>query len=167
MNIRQWESCVQSGCCVCSQSIKNNVSTIQSIVCNCFNATKSFCINMWRWMKHGSTTSLWSQISSQLSGQQQVKAIQTEQRHKHQQVKFWPPYFRMHKVFCSSITLKKEKLSIVNIWPSVCDLGSIPGRVIPKTLKMVLDTTLLNTRQYKVCIKGKGEQSRERSSTSV
>ena len=45
------------------------------------------------------------------------------------------------------------------------DLGSIPGHVIPKTLKMVLDTSLLNTQQYKVCIKGKVEQSRERSST--
>ena len=44
------------------------------------------------------------------------------------------------------------------------DLGSIPGRVIPKTLKMALDTFLLNTQQYKVCIKGKVEQSRERSS---
>ena len=42
------------------------------------------------------------------------------------------------------------------------DLCSIPGKVIPKTLKMVLDTFLLNTRQYKVCIKGKVEQSRER-----
>ena len=27
------------------------------------------------------------------------------------------------------------------------DLGSIPGRVIPKTLKMVLNTSLLNTQQ--------------------
>ena len=44
------------------------------------------------------------------------------------------------------------------------DLGSIPGRVIPKTLKMVLDTSLLNTQQYKVRIKGKVGQSRERSS---
>ena len=44
------------------------------------------------------------------------------------------------------------------------DLGSIPGRVIPKTQKMVLDATLLNTQQYKVCIKSKVEQSRERSS---
>ena len=44
-------------------------------------------------------------------------------------------------------------------------LGSIPGRVIPKTLKMVLDTALLNTQQYKVHIKSKVEQSRERSST--
>ena len=44
------------------------------------------------------------------------------------------------------------------------DLGSIPGCIIPKTLKMVLDTFLLNTQQYNVRIKGKVEQSRERSS---
>ena len=44
------------------------------------------------------------------------------------------------------------------------DRGSIPGRVIPKTQKMVLDAPLLNIRQYKVGIKGKVEQSRERSS---
>ena len=42
------------------------------------------------------------------------------------------------------------------------DLGSIPGRVILKTQKMVLDTFLLNTQQYKVRIKGKVEQSREK-----
>ena len=41
--------------------------------------------------------------------------------------------------------------------------GSIPGWVIPKTLKMVLDTSLPNTQQYEVRIKGKVEQSRERS----
>ena len=45
------------------------------------------------------------------------------------------------------------------------DQGSIPGRVIPKTQKMVLDATLLNTQHYKVWIKGKVEQSKERSST--
>ena len=44
------------------------------------------------------------------------------------------------------------------------DLDSIPDRVIPKTLKMVLDTSLLNTQQYKVCIKGKVEQFMERTS---
>ena len=37
------------------------------------------------------------------------------------------------------------------------------GRVIPKTQKMVLDAALLNTQHYKVRIKGKVEQSRERS----
>ena len=44
------------------------------------------------------------------------------------------------------------------------DLGSIPGQVIPKTQKMVLDASLINTQQYKVKIKGEVEQSRERSS---
>ena len=33
-----------------------------------------------------------------------------------------------------------------------------------RLLKMVLDTSLLNTQQYKVRIEGKMEQSRERSS---
>ena len=33
------------------------------------------------------------------------------------------------------------------------DLGLIQGRVIPKTQKMVLDATLLNTQYYKVRVK--------------
>ena len=44
------------------------------------------------------------------------------------------------------------------------DRGSIPGRIIPKTQKMVLDAVLLNTQYYKVRFKGKVEQSREWSS---
>ena len=44
------------------------------------------------------------------------------------------------------------------------DLGSIPGRIIPKTLKMVFDTSLFNTQHYKVRIKCKEEHSWERSS---
>ena len=55
---------------------------------------------------------------------------------------------------------------IVRVFPNgPGDLGSILGQVIPKTQKMVLDATLLNTQYYKVRIKGKVEQSRERSST--
>ena len=42
------------------------------------------------------------------------------------------------------------------------DLGSISGRVIPKTLKMVLDTSLLKTKEFMVRIKSKVEQSREK-----
>ena len=45
------------------------------------------------------------------------------------------------------------------------DLGSMPGRVIPKTPEMVLDAALLNTQHYKVRIKGKMEQSRKWSWT--
>ena len=43
-------------------------------------------------------------------------------------------------------------------------LGSIAGRVILETLKMVLDTSLVNTQQYKVRIESKVDQSRERNS---
>ena len=42
------------------------------------------------------------------------------------------------------------------------DSGSIPGHVLPNTFKMVLDTSLQNTQQYKVRIKGKMKQSNER-----
>ena len=44
------------------------------------------------------------------------------------------------------------------------DRGSIPGRIIPKTLKTVLDNSLLNTQHYKVRIKGKVEQLKEKNS---
>ena len=44
------------------------------------------------------------------------------------------------------------------------DWGSIPSRIIPKTQKMVLDTSLLNTQNYKMQIKDKVGQYRERNS---
>ena len=44
------------------------------------------------------------------------------------------------------------------------DQSSILGRIIPKTQKMVLDSSLLSKQSYKIRIKGKVEQSREWSS---
>ena len=44
------------------------------------------------------------------------------------------------------------------------DLGLIPGLVMSKTQKMVLNASLLNTQHYKVRITGKVDQSKERSS---
>ena len=44
------------------------------------------------------------------------------------------------------------------------DPGSIPGRVIPKTQKMVLDSSLLNIQHYKARIKGNVGKYRERIS---
>ena len=78
-------------------------------------------------------------------------------------------------IMSNQISIKEEMLSIYIYIPDIGlavrvfangpgDLGSIPGRVIPKTQKMVLDASLLNTQHYKVQIKGKVEQSRERSS---
>ena len=46
------------------------------------------------------------------------------------------------------------------------DRGSIFGRAIPKTQKVVLDTSLFNTQHYKVGIKSKVERSKERSTPS-
>ena len=45
--------------------------------------------------------------------------------------------------------------------------SSIPGRVIPGIQKMAVDATLLNTQHYKVQIKGKVEQFREKSSAPL
>ena len=47
-------------------------------------------------------------------------------------------------------------------WPSKA--GFNPRSSHTKDSKMVLDTSLLNTQHYKVMIKGKVEQSREKSS---
>ena len=44
------------------------------------------------------------------------------------------------------------------------DLGSILRPVKQRTLKLILDISLLNTQQYKVRIKGKVKQSWEKSS---
>ena len=54
--------------------------------------------------------------------------------------------------FLSSLILNK-KTQLIGLVSRVFangpgDLGSIQGRVIPKTFKMVLDTSLLNTQQY-------------------
>ena len=57
--------------------------------------------------------------------------------------------------------LKKYLLGMFANGPAV--RSSIPGRVIRKTQKMLLDAALLNTQNYKVRIKDKVEQSRERS----
>ena len=43
------------------------------------------------------------------------------------------------------------------------DWGSVPGRVIPKTQKIVPNVSLLNTQDCKVRIKTKVEQSKELS----
>ena len=45
------------------------------------------------------------------------------------------------------------------------DQGSILVEPYQRLKKIVLDTSLLNTQYYKVCIKSQVEQSRERSST--
>ena len=77
-----------------------------------------------------------------------------------------PPFLCLYKFSCT-ISL------MIYIYIYIYRFNGREGRVfandlesmiIPKTLKMVLDTALLNTQQYNVSIKGKVEQSKERSS---
>ena len=50
------------------------------------------------------------------------------------------------------LNVYKQKIDVELLLNGQENLGSIPGHVISKTLKMVLDTSLLNTQQYKVHI---------------
>ena len=61
--------------------------------------------------------------------------------------------------------LKPDICMIVRVFANgIGDQGSILGQVIPRTQKMVLDGSLRNAYHYKVRIKGKVEQPREKSS---
>ena len=69
-------------------------------------------------------------------------------------------------VICREVFLSNTILYIILLYRAIGlmnrvfandpgDRGSIAGRVIPKTQKMVLDATLLSTQHCKVRIKGK------------
>ena len=79
---------------------------------------------------------------------------------------FLPPQFSIVKTHTHIHTYIHTYIHTIGLGVRVFangpgDLGSIPGRVIPKTQKMVLDASLLSTQHYKVRIKGKVEQSRK------
>ena len=71
----------------------------------------------------------------------------------------WGPICRANRTIQSFIGLIGRVFT-----NALGDQDSIPGQVIPKTQKIVLDASLLNPQHYKVWIKGEVEQSRERSS---
>ena len=70
-----------------------------------------------------------------------------------------------HTTMCKLFVFDRNTWCHVTATNNLGDQGLITGRVIPKTLKMVLNTYLLNTQHYKVHIKGKVEQSRKKNST--
>ena len=89
-------------------------------------------------------------------------------------------HIAQHKYYCSKLEIKRPReigLSLsIYIYNGLVgrvfangpgDRGSIPGRVIPRTLKMVLGTSFLNIQQYKVRTKGRVGQSWERSSAPL
>ena len=83
-------------------------------------------------------------------------------------------YIYIYVCVCVSVVLFRDHYQLLIVYQPITlmgrvftnglkDQGSIPGRVIPKTQKIVLDASLLNTQDYKVQIKSKVEESRERS----
>ena len=61
------------------------------------------------------------------------------------------------KYFFDSVIVFKFGMMVREFTNGPGDLGSIPGQAIPKTQKMVLTASLLNTQHHKVQIKGKVE----------
>ena len=71
-------------------------------------------------------------------------------------------YNYIYANICVHICLYKYVYLYIRVQLSVNGLGNrgiIPGRVIPKTQKMVFDTSLFNTQYYNVRIKGKVQSS--------
>ena len=99
--ICQWESCDEYGYPFAhSRSKTTTYQRFRGLFATILNATKrSFCVNIWEWRKHESTSSLHNQISSYLCGQQQAKIFQMIQRRKHGLARFdhrvfgWTRYF--------------------------------------------------------------------------
>ena len=106
-----------TNCRVCSYPAENNnASRIKSAVSSCSSEVKMiFCVGMWQWMKDGSTTIHLKQKDRQLSGQQLVKATQSDQNLISGLARY--PSFGMRMVFCSSTILRKVKpLTETNTW---------------------------------------------------
>ena len=74
-----------------------------------------------------------------------------------------PHYLKQLFVIHMTVTVVRSYFSVSDtvFANSPGDRGSIPGRVIPKTEKIVLDAALVNTQHYKVRITGKVERFRE------
>ena len=96
------QSCWQSGCHVCSQHVDNSEHCLQLFQHHREILYK--CDNRWNLDPplHSGVKSAVSCMDN--SWWKPSKAF----RHKHQQARFWPPYFEMPKVFCS-ITLNGHK----------------------------------------------------------
>ena len=91
---------------------------ILSAVWSCSSEVKRiFCVGMWQWMKHVSTTTHLKQKDRQLSGQQLVKAVQNDQKLNSRLARLWHPYFGSRMVFyLSTMLIKVKQLTAIITW---------------------------------------------------
>ena len=96
----------------------NNASRIQNAVWSCSGEVKRiFCVGMWQWMKHRSTSAHPKQKYRQLSGQQLVKAVQRDHKLNSGLARLWQPYSGTRMVSCLSTILRKVKpLTMTITW---------------------------------------------------
>ena len=95
LHICVWESSVQDGCRDCSQSTKNAsfVWPLRTKIWPMLTAfQKSFCVDLWRWMKHGYATILHNHVKGQNSGLNLVQLHQSVQKRNNRLGKLWLMY---------------------------------------------------------------------------
>ena len=98
-------------------------------------------------MKNGSTTTHLIQKDRQLSGQQLVKAVQSDQKLNNGLARLWHPYFGTRMVFYLSTVLRK-----VNHQQRLlhCITGSIERRNQEKTASHAKENSAVPLRQCTV-----------------
>ena len=95
------------------------------------------------WIHHYTPESNWQSAEWTARGENRTKRPKTQIS----PVRFWAPYFIMHTVFYSSITLRKEEPSILNIiWRYWC----IEGRNCERTTPNEEEKSALSPRQCTV-----------------
>ena len=79
-----------------------------SLVWSCSSKVKRIlCVGMRQWMIHGSTTTHLKQKDRQLSGQQLVKAVQSDHKLNSGMARLWHLYYGSCMVFCLSTILRE------------------------------------------------------------
>ena len=91
IDICVWENSMQDECRECSQSTKNAfVWPLRNKILPILTAIpKSFCVELWRLMKHGSTIMLPNHLQGQNSGINLVKVHQSVQERTNRLGKLW------------------------------------------------------------------------------
>ena len=84
-----------------------------------------------------------------------MTGLGNQEKRGHQRKKGTTEIFH-RRIYHGTYSASEPKITKVGLMNPE-DRGSIPGRVIPKTQKMLLDAASLNTQHYKVRIKDKVE----------
>ena len=109
---------------------------------------------MWQWMKRGSTTTTYlRQKDRHLSGQQMVKADQSDQKVNSGLTRLWNQYFGTRMVFSLSTILRKvivyyvsrRIMRVITRWATMLAVDRSRGAISPASI-------LSESRNYPNCV---------------